>query len=37
MLGLHLGAALAELRAVRLDQKRNERATRGAVIGEEVQ
>jgi len=34
--GLHLGAASAQLRAARLDQKRNERATRGAVIGEEA-
>jgi hypothetical protein len=34
--GLHLGAASDQLRAARLDQKRNERATRGAVIGEEV-
>ena len=33
---LHLGAASAQLRADRLDQKRNERATRGAVIGKEV-
>jgi hypothetical protein len=36
MWGLHLGAASAQLRAVRLDQKRNERATRDAEIGEEA-
>lgn len=34
--GLHPGAASAQPRAARLDQKRNERATLGAVIGEEV-
>ena len=34
--GLHLGAASAQLRAARLDQKRSERATRGALIGEEA-
>lgn len=34
--GLHLGAASVQLRAARLDQKRNERATRGALIGEEA-
>jgi hypothetical protein len=36
MWGLHLGAASAQLRAARLDQKRNERATRSAEIGEEA-
>jgi hypothetical protein len=34
MWGLHLGAASAQHRAARMDQKRNERATRVAVIGE---
>jgi hypothetical protein len=36
MWGLHLGAASAQRHAVRLDQKRNERAMRGAVISEEA-